>query len=451
MLYFGYSFLHSFVMDLRRKRKFRLFIPLLLLTALIVAIIARPRKVTCAYPPYFAQLNTMLLADRPGESAGLIDLDRIDHNLAVVRRALGNDFRLRLVTKSLPSIELLRYLMKQGQTNRLMVFSEPFIATILDSFPADSLDILLGKPLPVDAAARLSEKPGWTSVHWLIDSKVRLQEYLDLALRNDTLIRIALEIDIGLHRGGFGDLDAFSDAVRFIRQHPQQLQLTGLMGYDGHVPYVPFYLNKEKAVQTAFDRSQQRYAQFVGVLEKQFDTGFIRGLTFNSGGTRTYFYYPDSKVKTPVNDIAMGSGFLTPANFPELSSQGHQPALFLCSPILKKITGSPLPHADKLSPLIYRWNPNLEVSYFMLGGGWPGDVAAPAGMQHNCFWDGEHAFSNLLPNQAILSSSDENMLKPGDFVFYQAWEGDGMLCFDRLVLVRQGRITGTWPAFKGGN
>lgn len=34
-----------------------------------------------------------------------------------------------------------------------------------------------------------------------------------------------------------------------------------------------------------------------------------------------------------VNDIAMGSGFLAPAQFPELYTYGHQPALYLASPV----------------------------------------------------------------------------------------------------------------------
>ena len=60
-------------------------------------------------------------------------------------------------------------------------------------------------------------------------------------------------------------------------------------------------------------------------------------------------------------------------------------------------------------------------------------------------------YTNMLPNQAILSSSNENDLQVGDFVFYHAWEGDGMLAFKKVVLIRHGAVAGEWDTYKGGN
>ena len=224
------------------------------------------------------------------------------------------------------------------------------------------------------------------------------------------------------------------------------------MGYDGHVPFVPFYIDKEATIKRAFIKVQHQYTGFVDELKKYYSPQYIQSLTFDGGGSRTYFYYPAYKNITPVNDIAMGSGFLGPAQFPELEKLGHKPALFLSSPVLKKVESSPLPHAEKLTGLVNFWDPNLKVSYFMLGGGWPGNPVAPEGIQKNPLWDeNDLGYTNLLPNQSILSSSDENDIKVGDFVFYRAWEGDGMLSFKKIVLVRQGKIVGEWDTYKGGN
>ncbi|HWB63793.1 MAG TPA: alanine racemase, partial [Chitinophagales bacterium] len=412
----------------------------------------KPAKISCAYQPYFAQMNAALKQYRPGASAGIIDLDSLDNNEQVVLKQLGNDFKLRIVTKSLPSLDLLRYLMEKGNTNRLMVFSEPYIAEILKAFNPDSLDLLLGKPLPADAMERLSADSGWSNINWLIDTKERLNKYLEFAKKRNAKIRISLEIDVGLHRGGFIDIPSFAQALDIIMANPQYLQLTGLMGYDGHVPYVPFYINKQKAVDRAFVSVQKLYTAFVDELRKRYDTTFINSLTFNGGGSKTYFYYPRFKNITPINDIAMGSGFLSPFNFSELENIGHHAALFLSSPVIKKINVSELPHAEKLSPLVNWWNPNLKVSYYMLGGGWPGVPVAPKGIQRNPFWDeNAEGYSNLLPNQSILSSSDENDVQVGDFVISQAWEGDGMLVFKKVLLYRQGKITGEWNTYDGGN
>ena len=433
-------------------KKLKIIIPVILLIGLAYALYIKPSKVKTEYQPYFAELNTALKASRPGASAGIIDLDRLDNNVDVVSRSLGNNFKLRLVAKSLPSLGLLKHLMEKGKTNRLMVFSEPFIAEILNNLNADSLDILLGKPLPADAFARLSIYKGWNTVNWLVDTKERLNEYLAYAKKENALVKISLEIDVGLHRGGFETTAQMAEAVEMIKANSQYLQLTGLMGYDGHVPYVPFYINKQKAIEKAFANVQQCYSGFVEELKKHYDAKFISSLTLNSGGSRTYFYYGNFKGTTPVNDIAMGSGFLAPAQFPELLKLGHQPALFLSSPVLKKIETSELPLAEKFSPLVNWGNPNLKVSYYMLGGGWPGEPLAPAGIQKNPFWDeNDLGYTNLLPNQAILSSSDQNDLNVGDFVFYHAWEGDGMLSFKQIELYRRNKIVGEWDTYKGGN
>lgn len=434
------------------KKRLFYFAGAALLIAVAYLFYIKPVKVSCAYQPYYAQLNATLKSYRPGASAGVIDVDHLNHNIGVVKSQLGNRYKLRIVTKSLPSLPLLNYLMQQGNTNRLMVFSEPFIAEVLTNYNADTLDLLLGKPLPVDAAERLTALPGWAGINWLIDTRQRLNEYLALAQKKDTVIRISMEIDVGLHRGGFKSMNDFAAALETIKANSKYLQLTGLMGYDGHVPHVPFYINKDKAILNAFNDVQLRYTAFVDELKKHYEPDFINALVFNSGGSRTYFYYPQVAGTTPVNDIAMGSGFLSPAQFTELPAVGHQPALFLTSPVLKKINSAELPLAEKLSPLVNWWDPNLKVSYFMLGGGWPGDLVAPKGMQRNHFWDGDvKTYTNLLPNQSILSSSVDNNINVGDFVISQAWEGDGMLCFGKVLVYSNGRIIDEWSTYKGSN
>ena len=433
-------------------RKLKIGITLALIAGIVYLICVKPRKTKSEYQPYFASLNKALKANRGGESAGIIDLDRLDNNVEVVSRKLDGKFKLRLVTKSLPSLDLLRYLMAKANTNRLMLFSEPYIAEVLNGFNADSLDMLLGKPLPADAFERLSANKGWDSINWLVDTKQRLNEYIAIAKKKNAHIKLSLEIDVGLHRGGFETPQQLAEVVEIMKANKDYVHLTGLMGYDGHVPYVPFYFNKDKAVKRAFVNVQQAYAGFVDELKKYYDAAYVGGLILNSGGSHTYFYYPEFKAFTPVNEIAMGSGFLQPEQFSELEAFGHQPALFLSSPVLKKIETSKLPHAEKLSPLVNLWDPNLKVSYYMLGGGWPGEVVAPCGLKRNYFWDENGlGYTNMLPNQSILSSSDENNLNVGDFVFYHAWEGDGMLAFKKIVLIRHGTIVGEWDTYKGGN
>ncbi|CAF1922307.1 unnamed protein product [Rotaria magnacalcarata] len=397
-------------------------------------------------------MNLALKEQRGGANAGIIDLDRLDSNVHFVQKQLGDGYQLRLVTKSLPSLDLLKYMMVKVQTNRLMVFSESFLAEILSNLNPDSLDVLLGTPLPVDAFVRLTTYNDWNNINWLIDTKKRLNQYLYYAQQEHIRIKINLEIDVGLHRGGFEIAKDFVEAVEIIKQNSQYIELTGLMGYDGHVPYVPFYINKERSIRKTFVHVQELYGQFVDELKKHYGVKAMSTMTFNSGGSHTYFYYSDYKSITPVNDIAVGSGFLAPKQFSDLIELGHQPALFLSAPVLKKIESSKLPHAEKLSALVNIWDPNLKTSYFMLSGGWPGELVGPVGLKRNHWWDeNDLGYTNQLPNQSILSSSDENNLNVSDFVFYHPWEGDGMLCFKKLVLYKENSIVGEWNTYKGGN
>lgn len=433
-------------------KKVRLWGLALLVVGIVFLFYKKPQKALCAYTPYFEQLNKALKENTKGASCAVIDLDRLDNNIAAVQKNLGEKFQLRLVVKSLPSFPLLDYLMLKANTNRLMVFSEPFLAELFNTNAVDSLDILLGKPLPVEGAERLSKNEHWNTIHWLVDTDTRLKEYIALAKAKNTPLKIALEINVGLQRGGFDTPDKMGKAIQEIKNNQQWVQLVGLMGYDGHVPFVPFYINKEKQILKAFADVQDKYNAFVEVLKKNYTDDEIKAMTLNSGGSRTYFYYKDYKGKIAVNDIAMGSGFLGPVDFSELYKYGHQPAMYLASPVLKKIDNALLPHAEKISPLINWWNPNFKVSYFMIGGGWPGDLVAPSGMFKNTFWDKKgRNYTNLLPNQSILSSSDDNHIEVDDFIFTQPWEGDGMLCFNKVLLYRNQKIVEEWNTYKGGN
>ena len=69
----------------------------------------------------------------------------------------------------------------------------------------------------------------------------------------------------------------------------------------------------------------------------------------------------------------------------------------------EKIESSKLPHAGKLTALVNLWDPNLIISYFILGGGWSGELADPAGLKRD-YWSDENdlGYTKLLPNQSHL-------------------------------------------------
>ena len=79
--------------------------------------------------------------------AGHVEIRRLDQ--AGAGRQL---VERRLVAKSLPSVPLIREVMAQTGTDRVMVFHQPFINAMAEAEPG--CDLLLGQPMPGQAAAR---------------------------------------------------------------------------------------------------------------------------------------------------------------------------------------------------------------------------------------------------------------------------------------------------------
>lgn len=396
----------------------------------------------------FSTWNEQLRRDAPGREVALVDLDAIDHNVQLVGTQLGSRFRLRLVAKSLPSVRLLEYMMRAACTNRVMAFSEGMVRDLLTRF-GDDVDILLGRPASADAARRTFEAldlrfPGRFNsaarVGWLVDTPERLTAYRDLAEQRQTTIRVAVEIDVGLRRGGARSEQELL-AMLSIIDGSSQLELAGFMGYDGHVYFAP--------EGTEFAAVQERYAGFVRAGSEAFPRLFEAPLVFNGGGSRTYHRYVDG-LDTPINDVAMGSAFFYPRHFADLATTGLRRATFLASPVLKRIDPAELPLAPGLLPDLARDNPDLEVSFYLVGGGFPADQVSPAGLVPNPIQPGTEGVNNLLSNQAQWLGSRDVPLEVGDFVFYHPWEGDGVRWLSRLDVFRGGELVDQWSTFQPG-
>ena len=200
----------------------------------------RPNKLGAGgHNDYFTNLNNVLRQNGEGRPTMIIDLDALDHNVREVSRALGGR-DLRIVAKSVPSTSLIDYISDLSGSNRLMAFHEPF----LGAMDNQQFDILFGKPMPVAAAARFYDRPALkrfdptTQLQWLIDTPERLAQYASLAQTKNVAMRVNIELDVGLHRGGVHDPFVLQQMLKTIEQTPQ-LTFNGLMGYDPHVVKMP--------------------------------------------------------------------------------------------------------------------------------------------------------------------------------------------------------------------
>ena len=394
----------------------------------------RPTDRGREHDAYFAALNRQLQRDGEGIPTLLLDLDRLDANADLLAAQLGGRLQLRLVAKSLASIGLLEYLSKRLQTQRFMVFHQPQLNRLAKSFP--QADLLLGKPMPAAAALnfyrqlprQLNFDPD-RQVTWLIDSQQRLMEYAELAKALGRPLRIALEIDIGMERGGFATPQTLAQALQQLRQLPA-LQLQGLTGYDAHVAHNPPWQGQTQA----FRETDERYRLFISSAQPFSDLWPAQPL-LNGAGSLTYMLH--SQLPSTLNEVAVGSALLKPAEFDTVLLKAHQPALWIASPVLKTASGV-LPYLQSLQPLIGTWNPNRQHAYYLYGGRWLAQPVSPAGLDYDTLY-GRSA------NQERLIGSAATHLTEQEWVFLRPALSEGLVArFSEIRLLRRGPLVGRW-------
>lgn len=401
----------------------------------------------------FAAWNKSLRAAAGGRESAFVDLNAVDHNLKLVSMKLGSTIGLRLGAKSLPSLELLEYMMVAACTNRIMAFSEGTVRDLLIRF-GSNVDILLGRPAAVEALARTFatlDKIGHApnpagSVRWLIDTPLRMQEYADFATERNESIAVAIEIDVGLHRGGARNTEQLLAMLEIINKS-DNLRFAGLMGYEGHVPFVSLAISTPDAEIALV---QQRYAEFVRAGREAYPALFEGPIVYNSGGSRTYHYYTDD-LDTPVNEVALGSVFFYPGNFHNLPETGLRTATFFATPVLKRLDPAEgYPDPEQL-PKLALDDPDFEVWYGMVAGGFPGNLRYPQGLVNSPTSTGDPSrIVNMMPNQGRWLGARTLPLSLGDFIFYQPWEADAVRWLAYLDVFRGEQLLGQWPTFQPG-
>ncbi len=385
---------------------------------------------------YFRGLSALLHGEKLARPTMIVDLDRVDHNIAELQKHLG-DKAYRVVAKSIPVPGLIDYVMQQSGSNRLMVFHQPFLNQIAIDKPG--ADLLLGKPMPVTAAARFYEQlqPGVfnpeTQLQWLVDSPQRLAQYAELASGLQTAMRINVEIDVGLHRGGLTDPAELVGMLRVIEKHPQ-LSFAGLMGYDPHVAHAPPVLG---LAEREFGKVQARYRAMLDALYSTLPAARDADLVFNAAGSPTFRNW--THVHGIANEVAAGSALVKALDFDIPNLDTHQPALFFATPVLKKQPGMAMPIVAQIGAAQQLWDPNREQTFFVYGGYWKARPVSPPGLVTNAVYG--HS-----TNQEMLNGSAAVELDVDDYVFYRPTQSEFvMLQFGDVLAVRQGRIEAVWP------
>lgn len=408
---------------------------------LLAAAWLRPRDRGQPHDAYFQALNQELKAHGPMRPALLIDLDRLDQNIEVVRQFLARSGKqLRLVEKSLPAPGLLRYIGERIGTQRLMSFHQPFLNHDARLFP--EADILLGKPLPVRSAQLFYAQHRGPfdparQLQWLIDTPERLQQYLALARGLGTRLRINIELDVGLHRGGVGDTQTLEQLLQLIADNPQHLEFAGFMGYD---PFVGMNLPELLGTQDELlGKVMALYQGHVDFTRQRFPALWREDLILNTAGSPSYRAHERESLSS---EVAIGTGLLKPSHYDLPSLAEHVPAVYIATPVLKRTGALRIPALDEKSRLFAWWDLNQRETFFIYGGNWQADLASPAGLQLSGLY-------GRSSNQELVNGSPAVGLAVDDQVFLRPTQSESVLLqFGDLLAVRGGRIVERWPVYQ---
>lgn len=391
---------------------------------------------------YFEKLNQTLKSQERAIPCLLIDLDKLDKNITTLKTNWPSTANFRIVIKSLPSWELVEYVMRQSRTKRLMVFHQPFLTDLVGKLDTEA-DILIGKPMPIKTASYFYNNlpnlnhgfNAYKQIQWLVDTELRIKEYVNLAKKLKQQLRLNLEIDVGLHRGGFSSLKSLKKGLKLIQQNQDWVTFSGLMGYDPHVVKLPSIIrSQDKALKLANDF----YEQCKGFIQKEFVDLWRADLTFNGAGSPTINLH---QKNSPLNDISAGSCLVKPTTFDLPTLSDYEPASYIASPVLKAFEGTTLPAMESLKSTLNLISSSNRQSFYIYGGFWKADYCYPNGVKQNSLF--------ISTNQTMLNAPSKVKLMVDDFVFLRPHQSEFVfLQFGNILPVRNGMVETAWHILK---
>lgn len=392
----------------------------------------RPRAPLSA--DYFSRLSQALHRAGIGEPVLVIDDDRLSDNLKLLTQLLPSPLAYRIVAKSLPSAPLLERVARQCRTDRLMSFNTHMLRQVLEQFPTG--DHLMGKPVTLTALdnfyTRLPRRlrAGGQKIHWLADTADRLQALALYAAQKRRPLNIGLEIDIGLHRGGFET--NLAPALSLLAQS-KWLTLTAIMGYEPHLAKLPNLHNWRRHAQT---NSRRAYRSAMAQIDGHLGAGTADRLIRNIGGSGTFRLYRDAQM---ANEVAAGSVLVKPSDFDLPSLSGFKPASFIATPILKALNTIRLPAHEQATELL--GDPEAGQMIFTHGGYWMADPVFPKGL-------GYHDLYGRSSNQEMMTYRGKPRLTVDDHVFLRPRQSEAVfLQFPNWAIYRKGKIDAVWAPF----
>ena len=383
---------------------------------------------------YFAKLQKALAAAGLAEPVLLIDRPKLDKNIKQLRRMLPPNMAYRIVAKSLPCAPLLAHIAQAANTDRLMSFNREMSQQLLTALP--QADQLLGKPLPVAAAAGLFDalpavkgNLAARRIQWLVDTPQRLKQYEALAKKLGRKLRINLEVDVGLHRGGMMPGDALDAALEMLAAS-NHLSLAGYLGYEPHLTKIPTVDGWRGRAKKG---TQKAYAQAIAQGRAHFGMAHIEAMVRNMAGSPTFGLYKDTAL---ANELAAGSALVKPSDFDMPILKDFEAATFIAAPALKLSDEVAVAAWEHGETIVGR--PQKGTGIFIHGGYWMAAPIWPKGLKTSPLF-------GRSSNQEFLMGPRNTPLKVDDFVFLRPTQSEAIfLQFPKIAIFDGRRICDIW-------
>jgi D-serine deaminase-like pyridoxal phosphate-dependent protein len=367
-----------------------------------------------------------------------VDMDLFDQNITRIMARSG-DKRVRIASKSVRCVALLRYLLKADSRIQGVMCYTTHEAVYLASQGFD--DLLVAYPCfhPEDIRATFSAIRAGKTITLMVDCAEHVAQIQQLAHEAGLTVPVCLDIDLsvdfgrlhfGVWRSGVMDVD---DALRVfaIIQKSPNVRLDGVMGYEAQIAGVG---DVGMGIKSALIRWMKRRS-IPKIAKRRADIVLAlvgRGAVLrfvNGGGTGSL---ESTAQEACVTEVTAGSGFYSPALFDHYQGFKHLPAAGFALEIVRQ--------------------PKMG-TYTCLGGGY----IASGGI------DKVKAPLPYLPEGAMLTDLEgagevqtpivyhgAEVLGLGDPVFLRHSKA-GELCehFMGLLLVRGGKVVDEVTTYRG--
>ena len=294
-----------------------------------------------------ARLNGAVAAlpEQPSTPTYVVDLDAFDANAAdLARRAGGKP--VRVATKSLRVPALTERALAATGFAGVLAYSLREALWLCERGISD--DIVMGYPtVDLVGLERMATSEAARAAVTLMVDDVRQLDLLDSVRPAGASVRLALDVDAGLHLGPAhlgpkrSPLADAADAVELAREIERRdgLRLVGVMTYEGQVAGVPDEVPRHRfrsaAVRSVKKASvaqlADRRAEVASALHEVADLEF-----WNAGGSGSL---ETSAADPAVTELTAGSGLLVPGLFDHYRSFRPLPAAYFGLPVVRRPSG----------------------------------------------------------------------------------------------------------------